>query len=86
MPADLAKLTNVVDNDVVRKTDYNAKITELNDKIPNITNLVTKYSVTALIRDLDDRVYKVKKDVKDLDDTLDKVDKRIPDISGLATK
>ena len=84
--ADLAKLKNVVDNDVVKKTDYNAKITELNDKIPNITNLVTKSSVTTLIRDLDDRLDKVKKDLKDLDDTLDKVDKRIPDISGLATK
>ena len=46
MPADLAKLTNAVDNDVVKKTDYNTKITELNNKIPNITNLVTKSSVT----------------------------------------
>ena len=46
MPADLAKLTNAVDNDVVKKTDYNTKITELNNKIPNITNIVTKSSVT----------------------------------------
>ena len=86
VPPDLAKLTNVVDNDVVKKTDYNTKITELNDKIPNKTNLVTKSSVTTLIRDLDDRVDEVKKDVKDFVNTVDKVDKKIPDISGLATK
>ena len=86
MPDDRAKLTNVVDNDVVKKTDYNTKITELNNKIPDITNLVTKSSVTILIKDLDDRVDEVKKDVKDLDDTVDKVDNKIPGISGLATK
>ena len=27
--ADLAKLTNAVDNDVVKKTDYNAKISNI---------------------------------------------------------
>ena len=86
VPVDFAKLTNIVDNDVVKKTDYNKKITELNDKIPNITNLATKSSVTTLLKDLDDRVDKVKKDLKDLDDTVDEVNKKIPDISGLATK
>ena len=29
VPADLAKLTNAVDNDVVKKTDYNAKISNI---------------------------------------------------------
>ena len=29
VPADLAKLTNVVENDLVKKTDYNAKITNI---------------------------------------------------------
>ena len=28
-PADLAKLSNVVKNDVVKKTDYNAKVTSI---------------------------------------------------------
>ena len=77
MSADLAKLTNVVDNDIVKKTDYNTKITKLNNKIPDITNLATKSSVTILIKDLDDRVDEVKKDAKDLDDTVDKIDKKI---------
>ena len=40
-PVDLSKLSNVVKNDVVKKTEYNAKIKNIEDKIPNITNLAT---------------------------------------------
>ena len=29
LPADLAKLTNAVENDVVKKTDYNTKVTSI---------------------------------------------------------
>ena len=61
MPDDLAKLSNVVKNDTVKVTDYNAKISEINNKIPNITNLATKSSVTTLVKDLDDRVDNVKR-------------------------
>ena len=28
-PADLAKLTNAIEHDVVKKTDYNAKVTSI---------------------------------------------------------
>ena len=28
-PADLTKLTNAIENDVVKKTDYNAKVTSI---------------------------------------------------------
>ena len=31
-PADLAKLTNVIKNDVVKKTDYNTKVTSIEIK------------------------------------------------------
>ena len=37
---DLSKLSNVVKNDVVKKDAHNAKIKNIEDKIPNIT----KYS------------------------------------------
>ena len=33
VPADLAKLSNVVKNDVVKKTDYNAKIPSIEGQI-----------------------------------------------------
>ena len=59
MPDDLAKLNNVVKNDAVEISDYNAKITELNNKIPDVTNFASKSSVTTLVKDLDDRIYKI---------------------------
>ena len=36
-PTDLAKLSNVVKNDVVQKTDYNAKVTSIEGQIAGIT-------------------------------------------------
>ena len=36
VPTDLSKLRNVVKNDVIKKTDFNAKITEIKNKIPDI--------------------------------------------------
>ena len=41
-PADLSKLNNVVKKEVVKKTEYNAKIKNIEDKIPDITNLAIK--------------------------------------------
>ena len=35
-PADLAKLTNVI-NDVVKKTDYNTKVTSIESQIAGVT-------------------------------------------------
>ena len=75
---DLAKLSNVVKNEVVKKTDFSAdnyvtrtkfstdtnalddKIDKVDKKIPNVSNLATKSSVTILVRDLDDRIDKLK--------------------------
>ena len=82
VPVDLSKLSDVVKNDVVKKTVYNklvAKVdnidtsdfvlktkyqtdkTELENKIPDVSNLVKKTKLTEL-------------------------EKKIPDISNLATK
>ena len=36
-PADLAKLSNVVKNDVVKKTDYNTKVTSIENEIAGVT-------------------------------------------------
>ena len=37
VPADLAKLTNVVKNDVVKKTDYNTNVTSIETQIAGVT-------------------------------------------------
>ena len=36
-PADLAKLTNAIENDVVKKTDYNTKVTSIEAQIAGLT-------------------------------------------------
>ena len=78
MPDDLAKLSNVAKNDVVKKTDFNAddyvkktkfsadtnilddKIDKVDKKIPEVSGLATKSNVTILVRDLNDRIDKLK--------------------------
>ena len=44
---DLSKLSNEVKNDIVKKDVYNAKIKNIEDKIPDITNLATKTTLNA---------------------------------------
>ena len=48
VPVDLSKLSDVVKNDVVKKVDYNTKITDLENKIPNISHLATKTALTSV--------------------------------------
>ena len=78
VPDYLAKLSNVVKNDVVKKTDFSAdnyvkktkfsadtsalddKIDKVDKRIPDVSNLATKSSVTILVRDLDDKIDKIK--------------------------
>ena len=45
VPVDLSKLSDVVKNDVVKKDVYNAKIKNIEDKIPDITNLAANTTV-----------------------------------------
>ena len=70
VPVDLAKLINVVKNDVVKKTEYNKLIT----KVDNIdtTNFVKKN--------------KYEKDGTDFEDKINKIDKKIPDVTSLVKK
>ena len=45
VPVDLSKLSAVVKNNVVKKDVYNAKIKNVEEKIPGITNLATNASL-----------------------------------------
>ena len=38
-PTDLAKLTNTIENDVVKKTDYNTKVTSIEAQIAGLTKI-----------------------------------------------
>ena len=46
VPVDLGKLSDVVKY-VVKKDEYNAKIKNIEDKIPDTTNLATNASLNA---------------------------------------
>ena len=49
---DLSKLSEVSKNDVVKKDVYNAKIKNIEDKKPDITNLATKTPLNAKINEV----------------------------------
>ena len=51
VPVDLTKLSDVVKNDVLKKSVYNVKIKNIEDKIPDITNLATNATFNAKINE-----------------------------------
>ena len=48
-PVDLSKLSDVVKKDFVKKDVYNAKIKNIEDKIPYVTNVATNTTLNAKI-------------------------------------
>ena len=85
VPVDLSKLSDVVKN-VVKKTDYNAKIAETENKIPGISNLATKAALNTdtvenKIPDTSGLVAKTGYNTE-----ITKIEGKIPDVSNLATK
>ena len=52
VPVDLSKLSDVVINDAVKKDVYNAKIRNIEDKIPDTTNLATSTTLNAKINEV----------------------------------
>ena len=47
IPVDLGIVSDVIKNYVVEKDTYNAKIKNIEDKIPDITNLATNTTLNA---------------------------------------
>ena len=91
MPTDLAKLSNVVKNDVVKKTDYNIKVTSIESQIAGVTkNTLDKLGDITKLKAVDTSNFVLKTklayDVTTLENKIDTVDKKIPDVSELATK
>ena len=93
VPNDLAKLTNVVKNEVVKKTDYNIKISDIEtqitlvnknvlDNLADIKVLKTKPVDTSNFV----TITKFNTDTNALDDKIDKVDKKISDVTSFVKK
>ena len=88
---DLAKLTNAIEHDVVKKTDYNTKVTSIEAQIAGLTkNTVDNLADITKLKAIDTNSFVTRTtfsaDTNALDDKIDGVEKKIPDISGLATK
>ena len=66
VPDDLSKLSDLVKNDVVKKDVYNAKIKNIEDKIPDITNLATNAFLNT-------KIYEVKGEIPKLNELSKKV-------------
>ena len=90
-PVYLAKLTNTIENDVVKTTDYNTKVTSIEAQIVGLTkNTVDNLADIIKLKAIDTNSFvtktKFSADTNALDDKIDGVEQKKPDISGLATK
>ena len=76
----VAKVNNIDTSDFVLKTKYNTDKTELENKIPNVTNFVKKTKLTELENKIPD--------ISNLttESALTTLENKIPDISSLVKK
>ena len=70
VPVDLVKLSNVIKNDVMKKTEYDRLVAKVND-------IDNTYFVSRT---------KYEKDGSDFEDKIDKINKKIPDVTNLVKK
>ena len=80
-PTDLAKLTNAIENDVVKKTDYNTKVTSIGAQIAGLTkNTVDNLADITKLKAIDTNSFvtrtKFSVDTNALDDKIDDVEKK----------
>ena len=83
-PVDSSKLSNIVKNDFVKKTEYNAKIKNIEDKIPDSTNWANETTLNAKINE-------VKAEMPSITNlatitALTAVENKIPSVSNLVKK
>ena len=91
VPTDLSKLSNVVKNDVVKKSDYHTKVTSIENQIAGVTkNTVDNLADITKLKTVDTSNFvlktKLTADVNTLETKIDGLEKKIPNVSGLATK
>ena len=80
-PVDLAKLTNAVENDLVKKTIHNAKVTNIESQIARVTkNTLDNLADITKLKAIDTNSFvlktKLASDVTTLENKIDTVDKK----------
>ena len=79
-PTDLAKLTNAIESDVVKKTDYNTKVTSIEAQLAGLSkNTVDNLADITKLKAIDTNSFvtriKFSADTNALDDKIDDVEK-----------
>ena len=84
VPVDLSKLSDVVKSDVVKKNEYNVNIRNIEDKLPDFTNLATITSLNAKINEVKGEI----PSINNLATTaaLTDVENKIPNVSNVVKK
>ena len=87
VPVDLSRLSDVVKIDVVKKDAYNAKIKNIEDKTPDITNLATNTTLNAKINEFKGEIPSITNlaTTTALNARINKVKDKIPSTTYLAT-
>ena len=87
VPVDLSKLSNLVKNVAVKKDVYNAKIKDIEDTIPDITNLATKTTLNTGINEFKNEILSITNLVTNasLNARITEIKNEIPSITNLAT-
>ena len=80
----VAKVNNINTSGLVKKTDYNTKITEIEDKSPNSNSFVKKTNYNTKIIEIEGKI----PDISGLatKTALTTVENKIPSITGLVKK
>ena len=81
VPVNLAKLTNAVENDLVKKTVHNTKVTSIEGKLAGITkNTIENLADITKLKAIDTNRFvlktKLASDVTTLENKIDTVDKK----------
>ena len=81
VPVELSKLSDVVKNDFNKKDIYNAKIKNIEDKIPDVTNLAKTSALNAKTNEVKDEILNLATNA-----ALTAVENKIPIVSNLVKK
>ena len=80
----LSKLSDVIKNDVVKKDVDDAKMKNIEDKIPDITNLATKTTLNDKINEVQDEIPTITNFVPTT--ALTTIKNKIPNVTNLVKK
>ena len=81
VPVELSKLSDVVKNDFNKKDIYNAKIKNIEDKIPDVTNLAKTSALNVKTNEVKDEILNLATNA-----ALTAVENKIPIVSNLVKK